>query len=573
MTDIDYYTLRAYLYPREVNQKVFFTLTEIEKVLKYSKQNVKKKLKRYHELGYLEYLPGRGRGNQSCLIFKESFYSEVNKVLKQELANKNINFSLSIVQLNIPRSWFFSFRKELNEIFEMHGTDNNSDTIRLLLNRKLATLNPLVASLSFESFLIQNLSETLLKYNVTDKKVEPCIAHHWEHNKDFTKWTFDIRKHIYFHHGRELDSLDVKHTFFNAQKGLTSKWLVSNIKDIICDTPYRITFSLSYPDPFFEKIVSHYPLVILPRDVLFNEDSWIGCGKFILEEKKEDYLLLKAFPNYFKELPLTDKIEFWYIKKDIHYPMLYSPSKESHKEEIVKITKERCGVNYLIFSQKTQNYVVNNYMRKALCQILDIGKMGKDLKKDHITPISSFFFRISGFDQKEENILDLIEKSNYKGQTLILGLIDHPRVIEDGKWFVNEAQKFGIKLILRPYKFDSDFYKTELEFKTHMSFGSEIPTSDIEIGFLDFILNDTLLLNRFLSKKHLLEINQMAQNYRMKTNSGSRKIISLEIENYLLSNNLLKYTYRPCKHFNVQSLIQGFEVDENGNVDLGKIWI
>ena len=45
-----------------------------------------------------------------------------------------------------------------------------------------------------------------------DRKVQPDLAERWERSDDLKTWTFNLRKGVKFHHGRELDAEDVKAT-------------------------------------------------------------------------------------------------------------------------------------------------------------------------------------------------------------------------------------------------------------------------------------------------------------------------------------------------------------------------
>src|SRR3990170_3968262 len=65
-------------------------------------------------------------------------------------------------------------------------------------------------SYSNEVIAMQNMYETLTRYDSESQEVVPLLATSWESNDDGTEWTFTIRDDVTFHSGRAMTSEDVK---------------------------------------------------------------------------------------------------------------------------------------------------------------------------------------------------------------------------------------------------------------------------------------------------------------------------------------------------------------------------
>ncbi|HCW3262731.1 TPA: SgrR family transcriptional regulator, partial [Listeria monocytogenes] len=313
LKDLNYFELRSILHEHEIDNIVHFSIGSLAETWYYSKQNVKKKLKKYEERNLLEYIPGKGRGNLSTIIFRNNFHSEVYNVLTNCIENNDIKFALQLSQLSIPQDWFSPFLEKIHTLFN-DGSKNEDNILRFIINRKITVLDPTTVSLHFEASLIKQISNTLVNYNEEEDIFTPSVAIDWSHNEKFTTWNFNIRKNILFHNEKRLNGNDILFTFEEAIKSSTGKWLLCNLKNMYCTSEFSVHFEFKTPEPAFLKLVTHYSLVIRP--VLSNSKSFIGCGQFKLIESKSNYVCLKSFSKYFKELPLIDGVEFWLMNSN-----------------------------------------------------------------------------------------------------------------------------------------------------------------------------------------------------------------------------------------------------------------
>jgi ABC-type transport system substrate-binding protein len=55
----------------------------------------------------------------------------------------------------------------------------------------------------------EQVTQSLLGYEVGGTAVEPALAESYEANEDLTEWTFNLRQGVMFHDGSTLDANDV----------------------------------------------------------------------------------------------------------------------------------------------------------------------------------------------------------------------------------------------------------------------------------------------------------------------------------------------------------------------------
>ncbi|MBF2482447.1 ABC transporter substrate-binding protein [Listeria seeligeri] len=139
----------------------------------------------------------------------------------------------------------------------------------------------------------------------------------------------------------------------------------------------------------------------------------------------------------------------------------------------------------------------------------------------------------------ENGLLDAIKFPSYSDNSLRLAVYNHPE-----------------EIIL-----DAD-----------LVLAIDIPVTDIELGYLDFLLNKTLLFQKFINKTQKATINSLTEKYRASVFSEQKTNILNQIEDYINNENILIYLYHPLKYYNIHSFINGVEFDSNGNIALDKLW-
>ncbi|NDI34967.1 ABC transporter substrate-binding protein [Chengkuizengella sediminis] len=572
MKDLDYFQMRALFYTREINNTASFKLKELEEIWFCNKKNAKIKVRKFETEGKYEYKPGKGRGNPSQLIFTKPLQEEIKMIINENIKRDHLEDAFQLLQLPIPKSWVLDLTKEIQKKFG-YQSNHSKDVLRLMMLKRIVTLDPLQCSINFEEYLIRHLGSTLVTFDQKSETIQPHLAHHWNVEDDNKTWTFHLRKGVHFHHQRTLNSEDVKYTFERTKESPYSKqWLLANIEKIECLSPYTVRFHLLQANPLFLRYISATSLSILPKDEPFDENKWIGTGPFQLKKRTDNVIVLEAFDLYFLERPFIDEIEFYLISNETKDVMTIQIRGEQSDETSVNKVDKLNGVRFLAINFNKPSIVHNHSFRAALYHLLDMKKMWKDNGYDHLVEASSYFpwNSIQTESKNRGHVKSLVEQSGYQGETLTVYTknID----AEKAEWFVKEAATEGIQLQCKVFEMD-DFYSPLLDQKADLLFASEVSSYDYHLSFIEALYNKTNLFQRFISKKHLIYIEDCLSKMKYEPEHHKREYWMDQIEQYLREQHLILYLYHPHIHRTFNHTIQDTEFEALGYDDFRKAWI
>lgn len=224
---------------------------------------------------------------------------------------------------------------------------------RFMSGEKVAGLLPLQAVDIYTQRLTSQIFEQLLRLDPSGKTVIPSIAESYVVSDDATKFTFKIRKGIFFHaddcfdgDGRELTAKDVKFTLDMACSGLPeneiSYLLIDRIKGgrqfhdatkkafdekgvvgIQAVDANTLTITLNEPFAGFDKVLTYSGFGVFPKEAYdyYGKDLKlhpVGTGAFELAEMTDKFIRLERNPNYWRkdafgnQLPFIGMIEMTY---------------------------------------------------------------------------------------------------------------------------------------------------------------------------------------------------------------------------------------------------------------------
>lgn len=574
MKNFYYYQMRSFLYPREEKQSVEFKLKDLEGIWFCTQKNVKRRLQMFSAEGRVHYEPGKGRGNPSKLSFKNSFRQEIEEAVLQAAAQNELEDVLQLLQLPIPKAWIANVSEEIQKLFGIQTSRNSEDILRTVVTRKLTTLDPLIASINFETFLIHQLGDSLLVYDEPYDVLRPHVAHHWEESDEGKVWTFYLRKGVRFHNGEQLTSEDVRFTFHRFQANPSPHhWLVEDIEEMECPGPYTVTFRLSRPNPFFPRYTSAHNLAILPHREPFDEHKWIGTGPFQMKKRNDALIVLKAFDDYFLTRPLLDEIEIY--KVDLNNGssgMTYEIQDEEGKREALHKEDIELGFRFLAFNFRKESIVQNPFFREGVYHLTDAGKMLSELKlSDHLESSSYFYWKSVHLPKDRSRVGPLLQKAGYRGETLKLYTFDKPKYREEAEWIKSEAASEGLKLDIQSFTFD-DYYNPKLNEADILLMG-EVASTDFHLSFIGAFLSKALFTNRFFSDKQIAEVRGYIERIKQGRDKEEREYWIEETENFIRRENLLLYLYHPVRTRTFHPMIKDIEFESFGYVDFRKLWI
>ncbi|MFS0862968.1 ABC transporter substrate-binding protein [Fredinandcohnia sp. 179-A 10B2 NHS] len=574
MKQLMYYEMRAYFYPREITNSVEFKLSELETLWFCSLKNVKRKLKQLAEEEKIVYSPGLGRGNSSTITFKQPFQTEIEEEAKKLIRKDQIEDIIQLLQLPIPKTWIANISREVQELFGLQTSTDSGDILRTIISRKITTLDPLHTSMNFESYLLQQLGDTLVTYDDNEDSIHPHLAHHWESSDDHKNWIFHLRKGVRFHNQSYLTSEDVKHTFQRFQQNSSSfQWLIEDIIEITCLSLYKIEFTLKRSNPFFLRYISSPNLAILPKDEPFDERIWIGSGPFQMKQNTDTKIVLRAFDHYFLTRPLLDEVEIYSVKHETSkYLTSFEIGKDGESKNPINKESFEVGFRFLAFNFKKETIVHNPFIREAIFHLFDVNRMAVDVGRTNLKESSSYFYWKASPQHKDRKLVPyLLNKAHYQGEVLTIFTVGYPSYIEEAEWLKREAEEFGLQFEIKTYQL-SELYGKRIE-EADLLFMGDVASTDYHLSFIGAFLNKSLIFNRFFSDGQLEYINSIFEEIKNEDDKNIRDRLIDKVESYIKRENLYLYLYHPIKKRSFHPLIKDVKFTSFGFVDLQKIWI
>ncbi len=163
---------------------------------------------------------------------------------------------------------------------------------------------------SNEIIAMNNMYETLTRYDSQTGQVAPLLATSWNKSADAKTWTFTIRSGVKFHSGRTMTASDVKAALDRTIKlngGASYIW--GAVKSIDAPKPTTVVFHLKYPAPIDLISSAGYAAFIYdtqaagstPLAKWFADGHDAGTGPYTVAQwnkGQEVELRLKSFPAY-----------------------------------------------------------------------------------------------------------------------------------------------------------------------------------------------------------------------------------------------------------------------------------
>ena len=290
-----------------------------------------------------------------------------------------------------------------------------------------------------------------------DLQVIPDIAEKWKISTDGKTYTFQLRKGVHFHNGKEVKADDFKYSIERACDPATGSQTAANylgdivgVKEKLSGKAAQVsgvkvvddhTLQLTIDAPkayFLAKLVHPVSFVTDRENVESGEEWWQtpnGTGPFTIKDWKPDELLiLERNDLYYRELPSIKNAVFrlWggvpmimyeTGEIDIAYASAFDiervldPANPLNKE---LITTPEFSLWYLVFNSDTEPFD-DIMVRKAFSHAVDKDKIIrlvlKDMVKraDGILPpgMPGYNEKLKGLEFNPEKAKELLRESKY----------------------------------------------------------------------------------------------------------------------------------------------------------------
>lgn len=173
---------------------------------------------------------------------------------------------------------------------------------------------------SFGTRVCTKVTEGLLQYDF-DFNPQPQLATAWSISPDGLQYSFDLRRAVKWHDGRDFTSDDVAFSILTLkQVHPRRRSTFANVVEVRTPDPHRAIVVLSQPAPYLLASLAAGSAPIVPKhiydggNVSANPNNMhpIGTGPFLFKEWiRGSHIILERNPNYWDSAkPYLDRIVF-----------------------------------------------------------------------------------------------------------------------------------------------------------------------------------------------------------------------------------------------------------------------
>ena len=325
-----------------------------------------------------------------------------------------------------------------------------------------------------QEILYQNIYEGLVRYNANGKVVTG-LARAWFHNRDYTRWTLELRRNVLFHDGAEFSADDVIFTFRNLKSSNLGTWnkLFDNIAFVKKDSPWRVVFILKRPMQDFLKYLARPEAVIVNSATWFNNQTQPnGTGPFIYStfQQGKQLVLLKNH-SYWDSLGWVDKVVYTFnhpieqAVKDMQMGKYHGIIGIKNVQAISNLDRQKfqimshagAGILQLVVNQNRGALAQHN-VRVAIAHALNRPQMVDDIMGGHASVATDTVMAYDSLDGEKPRYesshakaRDIVNRSGYnQGLSVKISIQDTPQMHMFAFAIKQQIEHANINVIIVP---------------------------------------------------------------------------------------------------------------------------
>jgi peptide/nickel transport system substrate-binding protein len=302
-------------------------------------------------------------------------------------------------------------------------------------------IDPAKYSGIYDVRLYTQVYETLISLDKDYKTLIPCLARSWSVSEDNTRFTFELRKSVYFHNGELLKASDVKFSIVRQIEKNNTCHIARFINSVNIIDSLTIEIYLKFPYyQFLYSLTSPNNLVIISENAAKQTESefvqnLVGTGPYqITKWKTNEEIKLSSFDRYWQGKNEIDNVVLRKIEdksaiekaiEDDEVDILYMVS--SHLTDRLKWkgtikydVQQPSSVTFIGFNCK--NKPLNDIkVRMAILKSLNLPKIVLNLSRGSSVlakgPLPPGFFSYKNICQEDHNIIEareLLKEAGYK---------------------------------------------------------------------------------------------------------------------------------------------------------------
>lgn len=594
-----YLRLRQHFSDRPEGEALEITLSELAEIFCCTVRNVKKILKQFLEQGWIEWLPGRGRGRGSRLVFVRSVEQIVVPLAKAHIRRGDLERAMQLLHESplsaSGRERFFNWLSGQFGFRSQTVEQRTLDTLRMSFYRTIPFLDPAFVNRRTESHMVRQIFDTLIRYDEKQNTYKPHVAHYWETNEDGTSWTFYLRKGVLFHHGRELTAHDVIWTLQRVADPRTKspyRWMMQDVVRMTALRDTVLQIELRRPNRLLPAYLASDRLSIVPWDVVQQKGEAysrlpVGSGPFRLVTNDEQMFVLEAFPNYFLGRAHLDRVEIWVVPqfdkrseeffaaaKEVHFQTAWNMPKPLGRWQELKQVER--GAAYLAFNLNRQGPQQIPAFRQALDRILSRRQMIAELGWNRYGRAFSFFPEVAGLESaaaegSSAEKRAVVMQSGYCGECLKLYTYAGAGNENNAEWVQRHLAECGVVVEVTVVPVE-ELKKPDVLRQADLVLAGEVFDEQWILGMVEFFRSDHSFVRQLWSPALREQIDRELDQLMMEQSGECQQRRLRAIELLLGQHSALLYLYHTRQHSVYNSALAGVSLNALGQANYKDIW-
>lgn len=578
----DYFLIRS-AFPEKADYIRFpVTVQQLAEILYCTPRNAKNILLKMIELKWIDFEPGKGRGNASQLCFLANMKELLIEETKSLALAGKMDEALILIKKygdDESKSTFISWLSDFFGYKVSSDKDQYVETLRMPIYRRINTLDPASCFYRLDAHMIKQIYDTLVEYNYETRKLTGRLAHHWKKNIDATQWIFYIRKGIKFHNGKEFNAEDVIFSLNRLKTEFPNQnWLVKEIEEIIPLSKYSVCIKLKKPNYVLPQYFAYTPTSIKSSDgAAFN-----GTGPYRLKENTSGKCVLEAWDYHFSGRALVDQVELIHIpegeeiisEEEGRLLQIHAGEGEKEREDSWNGTENfLAGSTVLTLNLKKESPLNDHRFRIALSKLINRRQLLVELGEPRFYPASGFHVNmlptITDRDFSQIQGLKLLKESIYDGEELTI--YTYRRHQTDALWLKHYLVSFGIKLNVSIFSWD-DLQRPEVQMEADMIL-FEAVLSEGDIQFFDLLQSGYSFIKNHLNEELYDDINNCVDSLVAEASSEVRLQKIHDLEKRLKESAAVIFLCHKNVIASSHPSLKGVKVNEKGWIDFKDVWI
>ncbi|SDW26514.1 DNA-binding transcriptional regulator SgrR of sgrS sRNA, contains a MarR-type HTH domain and a solute-binding domain [Marininema mesophilum] len=564
-----------------IGEKGEVTLNEIAETLCCTQRNAQLILHKLSSLHWITWIPGRGRGNRSKIIFLREPDELLLSVAKEYVQVWDIQGATALVT-NYSESFPYireRFEMWLNSQWSMLKWEPNhlqgENILRFSYEKPFLHLDPAYGYLRSECHIIKQLFDPLLIYHPERNHVEPHLSHHWERDSTGRSWRFYLRRGVRFHHGPFLVAEDVVYSLERLERS-SYCWMTENMASVTASDDYTVDILLKDADALFLQILSNEHLSIIPAHYCeeIGRDFFrfpMGTGPFKLLRNDHAMLVMEKFEVYFRERAILDRIEI-----SIHSVGNLQKYREEDLQQWKVEAKTASNVMMLLCNLNKPGYPSDPRFREVLELLLVREKMIQELGGDRGKVTES----ILADHEKElvkkreckERIEELLRQLPEQKIPLHLYTFDDRDHQEDAVWIQKQCASVGIRIELHLVSV-AELLKVETMQFADIILDETTIDDLVEVSMLELFFNENSFLKHLLSEELKGFIQNRVTELRQKEHHALRLQQLIAIDQKLREERAYISLYQNHIRTFSSADVKGSSINAQGWIDYRDLWM